>query len=108
TAMNVPGTGKLNDGELGAVEAVSCGPSGECAAGGVYSGVGPDGVVDWDAFVVSETNGSWGKAVQVPGTAAFEKYGVAETRSVSCAAAGGCTAAGYYYVGLVAARAFVV
>src|SRR5215472_14455063 len=40
--------------------------------------------------------GGWDKAIEVPGTAALNKGGVAEVRSVSCAAAGGCAAGGSF------------
>ena len=46
--------------------------------------------------MVSETNGSWGDAVEVPGTAALNSGGNASVDSVSCAAAGACAAGGLY------------
>jgi len=46
--------------------------------------------------VVSQAGGSWGTAKEVPGTAALNKGTFAEISSVSCAAAGDCSAAGYY------------
>jgi hypothetical protein len=42
----VPGTATLN--------AISCSAAGECAAGGGY----------YNAFVVNETNGTWGNALR--------------------------------------------
>jgi hypothetical protein len=41
-------------------------------------------------------NGAWGKAEEVPGTAALNKGGDAEINSVSCASAGNCSAGGFY------------
>ena len=52
-------------GRRAGVTSISCAVAGECAAGGSYfGGSGPV-----QAFVVSETNGSWGDATEVPGTA---------------------------------------
>jgi hypothetical protein len=44
----------------------------------------------------------------VPGTAALNKGGIAEVRSVSCAPAGGCAAGGFYTDGSGHRQAFVV
>src|SRR3984885_436259 len=44
------------------LDALSCASAGNCAAGGNYSADG-----DQQAFVVSEKNGSWGKAIERPG-----------------------------------------
>jgi hypothetical protein len=46
--------------------------------------------------VVSQTNGTWGTAKEMPGTAALNQGGDADLSSVSCAAAGGCSAGGAY------------
>jgi hypothetical protein len=40
--------------------------------------------------------GTWGTATEVPGTAALNKGGNAEINSVSCGAAGECSAGGFY------------
>ncbi len=45
-------------------------------------------------MVVSETNGTWGKAQKVPGLAALGT-GNSQIGSVSCASPGNCTAGGY-------------
>ena len=91
-AVEVPGTAALNSGGTAVVESVSCRAAGSCAAGGYYK----DGSGNRQAFVVGETNGSWGTAVEVPGTAALNSGGSAGVDSVSCAAAGACTAGGHY------------
>jgi hypothetical protein len=67
-----------------------CASAGNCAAAGYYGGgnnLGP--------LVVSENNGSWGKAVEVPGSGALNVGGFAQVISVSCTSAGYCAAAGY-------------
>src|SRR6266568_505389 len=104
TAIKVPGTAALNTGEVAQVRSVSCAAAGSCAAGGFYR-VGPNRE---QAFVVSEAGGRWRTAIKVPGTAAVNTGGVAEVRSVSCAAAGGCAAGGDYLDGSGHAQAFVV
>src|SRR5215472_14787617 len=64
TAIEVPGLGSLNKGagrEGGAqVSSLSCGSPGNCAAGGFYRDRSGHG----QAFVVSERNGVWGKAIE--------------------------------------------
>ncbi|HXP19639.1 MAG TPA: hypothetical protein VN840_08335, partial [Streptosporangiaceae bacterium] len=82
----------------------SCGSAGNCSAGGFYE-VGSG--LHWQAFVVSQKNGTWGKAVEVPGTAALNTGVRAQINSVSCGSAGNCSAGGYY-TGRSGQQAFVV
>jgi hypothetical protein len=107
-AIEIPGLAALNtgsDGRPGAeVLSVSCGSAGNCAAGGYYQ----DQRRHSQGFVVSEANGRWGRAIEVPGLGALNKpafagYG-AEVWSVSCASAGNCAAGGYYSTRSVAGR----
>ena len=58
--------------------------------------------------MVSEKNGTWGTAKQVPGTAALNTGGFAEMPSVSCASAGNCSAGGDYFDRTGFGHAFVV
>jgi hypothetical protein len=58
--------------------------------------------------VVSERNGSWGKAIEVPGSGALNTGGHAQVMSVSCTSAGYCAAGGYYLDRSGADQAFVV
>jgi hypothetical protein len=91
SAIKVPGFSVLNKGRFGDFSSVSCSSAGNCAAGGQYT----DGVgFDQQAFVVSERHGVWGKAIEVPGSAALNKGGVAIVESVSCTPAGKCAAVG--------------
>src|SRR5262249_13573453 len=69
---------------------VSCGSPGNCSAGGFYT----DKSGFKGAFVVGETNGTWGTAMKV--AAALNTGGDAAINSVSCASAGNCTAGGSY------------
>jgi hypothetical protein len=86
------GTAALNTGGTAKVESVSCAAAGSCTAGGFYA----DGSGHAQAFVVTEAAGRWRKAIEVPGTAALNKGGNANTTSVSCAAALSCAAVGEY------------
>jgi hypothetical protein len=104
-AIAVPGLAALNVGGNAALTSVSCGSAGNCAAGGNYNdGSGHDS----QAFVVSETNGTWGKAIEVPGLASLNVGGQAALTSVSCGSAGNCAAGGSYMDGLGGQQAFVV
>jgi hypothetical protein len=47
-------------------------------------------------FVVSQENGVWGKAIEVPGLGALNRGGDAGVLSVSCGSAGSCAAGGQY------------
>ena len=71
---------------------VSCALAGDCSAGGFYSS--SSGLRQ--ALVVTETSGTGGTAIEVPGTAALNTGGSADADSVSCASPGNCTAAGFY------------
>jgi hypothetical protein len=96
-AEAVPGLAALNKGANAEVVSVSCWSAGNCAAGGYYDGRFPDFAAPRArAFVVNQKNGRWGKAMEVPGTAALNKGGYAEVSSVSCARRGTCVAGGYY------------
>ena len=92
TAQKVPGAATLNKGGEAQVQSVSCASAGNCSAGGYYT----DSSGRHQVFVVSEVNGTWHAAIEVPGTAALNKGGNANVFSVSCASAGNCSAGGYY------------
>ena len=87
-AVEVPGSAALNTSGNAQVNSVSCPAAGECAAGGFYVGAG--GAL---GFVVSQANGVWGTAEEVPGLAALNTGG-AGVNSVSCGSAGDCAAGG--------------
>lgn len=92
SAVEVPGTAALNKGGAAEIASVSCATAGNCSAGGFNA----DGSGHQQVFVVGETNGVWGTAKQIPGTAALNKVGFASLHSVSCAAPGACSAVGFY------------
>jgi hypothetical protein len=97
-AEEVPGTATLNQGDpplfgpAAGVSAVSCGSAGNCAAGGSYT----DKSANTQAFIDSEKDGDWGKAEEVPGTAALNAGGTATVLAVSCGSADSCIATGTY------------
>ena len=108
TAKEVPGIGALNAGGAARVDSVSCGAAGDCSAGGQYASKTVDGIATVQAFVANETGGTWGKAEEVPGTAALNGGGFATVNSVSCASAGNCSAGGSYTTTAPVTQAFVV
>jgi hypothetical protein len=97
----------LNLGGGGAVNSVSCASAGNCTAGGTYN-AGSAAEFFQDAFVVSEVNGTWGTAKEVPGTATLNAGGNANITSVSCASAGNCSAGGWYTQSSGNQQAFVI
>ena len=103
-AEEVPGTAALNTGKSALVNSVSCGSAGNCSAGGTYT----DSSGNAQAFVVSQVHGTWGKAEEVPGTAALNTGGYAGISSVSCTSASNCSAGGYYTESSNAFQVFVV
>jgi hypothetical protein len=108
TAVEVPGSGALNAGGFAAIKSVSCGAPGDCGAGGYYASDNIARIPLTQPFVVSETNGKWGTAEEVPGAKSLNAGGSAAVESVSCAAAGTCSAGGEYTSGAPATQAFVV
>ena len=90
-AKELPGTAALNKGGNASINSVSCASAGNCSAGGQYK----DSSGHLQAFVVSQVHGVWGKAEEVPGTAALNQGGNAEITTVSCASAGECSAGGF-------------
>ena len=108
TAVEVPGSGALNAGGFAAIKSVSCGAPGDCGAGGYYASDNIARIPLTQPFVVSETNGRWGTAEEVPGAKSLNAGGSAAVESVSCTAAGTCGAGGEYTSGAPATQAFVV
>ena len=88
----MPGTATLNKTGGAEITSVSCPSAGNCSAGGYYT----DASYAQQAFVVSETDGAWSSAIEVPGTATLNVAGNAGITSVSCPSAGNCSVGGYY------------
>jgi hypothetical protein len=85
TAVEVPGIASLNAGGTAYVytQSLSCPSAGNCSAAGSYT----DGSGHLQAFVADEVNGTWGNAVEVPGSATLNAGGTAGTISLSCPSA---------------------
>ncbi len=104
TALPVPGLAALNTGNNARAIAVSCPSDGNCAIGGFYrNGSGFQG------FVATQSNGTWGTAIPVPGLAALNTGTNAYVKSMSCTSSGNCAISGSYdsgsgYMGFVATQ----
>ena len=94
----------LNTGRFAEVNSVSCASAGNCSAGGFYT----DSSGNAQAVGVSERNGAWGTAKEIPGSGALNKGGQVQIDSVSCAAVGNCSAGGHYLANSGRSQAFVV
>ena len=103
-AIEVPGTAALNRSGKAEIASVSCAAAGTCSAGGNYRGRYPR----FQAFVVSQAHGTWGTAIEVPGTAALNQGPNAGIASVSCTTVGTCSAGGHYEDSSSRIEAFVV
>jgi hypothetical protein len=91
-AIASPGLAALNKGGDAELNSVSCVTAGNCVIGGDWL---HDGAAQ--GFVVSQRQGTWGKAIEVPGLAALNKGRSAQVKSVSCASPGNCAAVGEYF-----------
>jgi hypothetical protein len=98
----VPGFDPLTGPEAW-LNAISCASARYCTAGGTYTDSDHD-----QAFLVTETNGVWGKAFDVLGFAALNTGGQGGLSSISCATTGSCAASGYYSDGSGVWQAYVV
>lgn len=102
-AVEVPGTSSLNVGAA-VTNSISCTSPGNCGASGLYTTATLS-----EAFVVTETNGSWGTAEEVPGSSTLFFGGAAvENNPISCSSAGNCSSGGAYIDVLGNYEAFVV
>jgi hypothetical protein len=88
-AIEVPGTSALVS---ASIDAVACPSAGNCVAGGYYL----DRSRHHQALLVAEKAGTWGRAIEVPGTAALNTGGLAQVASISCPSPGNCVANGEF------------
>ncbi len=91
TPSTYPGLATLNVDLNAIATTVSCSSAGNCSAGGSYV----DGAGSIQAFVATETKGTWGSAIEVPGTSALNLGGGYLSQS-SCASNGACGGVGTY------------
>jgi hypothetical protein len=101
-AIEVPGLAALNKVDA-ILFSVSCGPAGTCSAGGSYTDVSSHS----QGFVTGEKNGTWSKAIEVPGLGALNAGGTARVTELSCTPRGNCAAGGMYTDGDGHAQGFV-
>jgi hypothetical protein len=91
-AQQLPVVGESTSGGFVEILSISCASAGNCSAGGFY----PDSSGLTQAFVATETNGTWSDGQAVPGVVALNAGDSAQVTSVSCASAGDCSAGGSY------------
>ncbi len=103
-AAEVPGTATLNAGGSAQLTAISCRKAGNCSAAGSYR---PSSTTT-SGFVVTEKNGSWGNAIQMPGLASLNAGGTAFPVALSCGSPGNCAAGGSYRDAAGHTQAFLV
>jgi Bacterial Ig-like domain (group 3) len=89
-AVQVPGSAAINKGGFAQLSSVSCPTAGNCSAGGSYA----PAKTGTEPFVVTEKNGTWGKAVEVPGSATLNTGKDMFVSVVSCVSPGVCSATG--------------
>jgi hypothetical protein len=90
----VPGLSQLDVLSEANFDSISCSTPGNCSAGGSYAATLVGSTYYPEAFVVSETNGVWGNAIEVPGSAALNPGGYATVESISCSSPGNCDTVG--------------
>ena len=96
-AIAIPGLRRLNTGGSADISAVSCPAPGDCEVAGYYTASD----TSQQGFLVSQRNGIWGRAINVPGLVSLNVGNShvgksASVDSVSCAAPGDCSAGGQY------------
>jgi hypothetical protein len=94
TAEQVPGIAALDTGGDSFMAALSCGAAGDCSAGGTYTTNGVSGATQ--AYVVNETNGTWGTVENLPGTSqgSGSEGGGSSVGALSCVSAARCVIGG--------------
>jgi len=84
----------LNVGGYGAVTGISCPAAGSCTAVGDYTDASSTG----HAFVVSQTNGTWGFPTELPDFTTLSAQDASAISEVSCTSATACVGVGTYLV----------
>jgi hypothetical protein len=92
-AVQVPGSAALSKGGFTGLNSVSCPTAGNCSAGGSYA---PSNV-STQPFVVTEKNGTWGKAIEVPGISTLNTGNNIFVSGVSCVSPGKCSITGDFH-----------
>jgi hypothetical protein len=98
-AASIPGLNALNRGGLVEVVAVSCPAPGDCVVAGEYTAtaaVDRNGLRGEQGFIDTESDGTWGKAREVPGLTKISARGFSQITALSCPSARHCVAVGNY------------
>lgn len=93
-ARALPGLASLGTIRFPVLADLSCRSVGNCSAVGSYS-VSPKASAG-QIFLVTETNGKWGKAQALPGSATLNKGAKVTPQALSCGAPGNCSIGGIY------------
>ncbi len=91
SAQPLPLSASLPTGAQSTSVGLACTSPGNCVVTGAYLDV--NGA---QAMVASETNGTWGGAIEVPGTGQLDVTNFAGGTFVACPKAGSCTLTGFY------------
>ncbi|HXS65210.1 MAG TPA: hypothetical protein VN767_20345 [Streptosporangiaceae bacterium] len=105
TVPSVTGLPGQVAGEPAGVGVLSCPAPGNCSAAGSYQVEGNSGN---QLFVMSEANGTWGRAIEIPGTAALNTGLESAVNAIACSSPGNCSAGGFYWTSNQFQDAFVV
>ena len=92
-AVELPGSATLNKGGFAQLNSVSCPTAGNCSAGGLYMASS----TITDPLVATEKNGTWGTAIELPGSATLNTGKDMSVAKVSCVSPGTCSAAGDFH-----------
>ncbi len=103
SAEEIPGLDTLNVGNDALPSAISCGGTGNCVVGGIYSITS----TETGGFIAIEAGGTWGNAEVVPGLAALDAESGGEVDAVSCAGTTSCVVGGNYKDSSGSYQAFV-
>ena len=94
-AVPAPGIPGIGAGGI-TIASLSCVSAGNCVAGGSFAGNYSTNYDTGDAFLMSESGGTWSSAVNLSSLGLSSGSG-AQVTSVTCPAAGDCVAAGTAY-----------
>lgn len=92
-AVTVPVSAALNKGNFAQLNTVSCPTANNCSAGGAYAISGSGN----EPLMVTETNGKWGPAIELPGAATLNTGKNMSVTQMSCVSPGKCSAAGDFH-----------
>lgn len=94
SARALPGLAALGSVHFPVLTGLSCRSAGNCTAAGSYRA--STGASAGQVFVVTEQNGTWGKAQRLPGSLTLSKGGKLTPQALSCGAPGDCSLGGTY------------